>query len=63
MSVDSIEYIISFIFTLSLIVCLICIASRLTSILYALRQLNGFSIIPRNINLFIERKDDGGNES
>lgn len=63
MSVDSVEYIISFIFTLALIVCLICIASRLTSILYELRNLNGFSIIPRSINLFIERKDAGSNES
>lgn len=63
MNADSVEYIISFIFTVSLLACLTCIACRLTDILHAIRNLHNFSVIPRNIDVFITRKGKDNDES
>lgn len=63
MNADSVEYIISFIFTVALLACLTCIACRLTEILHALRDLHSFSVIPRNIDVFIKRKGKDNDES
>lgn len=42
MNADSVEYIISFIFTVAMLACLTCIACRLTDILHAIRNLHNF---------------------
>ena len=63
MNADSVEYIISFIFIVALLACLTCIACRLTEILHAIRGLHNFSVIPRNIDVFIKRKGNGNDES
>lgn len=63
MNADSVEYIISFIFTVAMLACLTCIACRLTDILHAIRNLHNFSVIPRNIDVFITRKDEDNDES
>lgn len=63
MNADSVEYIISFIFTVALLACLTCIACRLTEILHAISGLHSFSVIPRNIDVFIKRKGKDNDES
>lgn len=63
MNADSVEYIISFIFTVALLTCLTWIACRLTDILHAIRNLHNFSVIPRNIDVFITRKGKDNDES
>lgn len=62
MNADSFEYIISFIFTGALLACLTCIDRRLTEILHAIRDLHSFSVIPRNIDVFIKRKGNDNDE-
>ena len=63
MNADSVEYIISVIFTVAMLACLTCIACRLTDILHAIRNLHNFSVIPRNIDVFITRKGEDNDES
>ncbi len=63
MNADSVEYIISFIFTVVMLACLTRIACRLTEILDAIKDWHSFSVIPRNIDVFIERKGKDNDES